>query len=87
MQDLKQGKRKVKIGMVLSDKMDKSRVVIVERRVKHPLYAKIMKKSSKFMAHDEQNLSHAGDIVKIFETRPLSKRKRWRVVEVIEKAK
>jgi len=79
--------RKVKIGIVASDKMTKSRVVTVQRFVKHPLYKKYVKKTSRFMAHDEENQSHAGDVVKIMETRPLSARKRWRLVEVIERAK
>ncbi len=79
--------RKVKIGIVASDKMTKSRVVTVQRFVKHPLYKKYVKKTSRFMAHDELNDSHAGDVVKIMETRPLSARKRWRLVEVIERAK
>ena len=81
------GRRKVIQGVVSSDKMDKSRVVVVERRVKHPLYKKYVKKTSKFMAHDEQNDSHIGDTVKIMETRPLSKNKRWRLVEIVERAK
>ena len=81
------GQRKVIQGVVSSDKMDKSRVVVVERRVKHPLYKKYVKKTSKFMAHDEQNDSHIGDTVRIMETRPLSKNKRWRLVEVVERAK
>lgn len=79
--------RKVIQGVVSSDKMDKSRVVIVERRVKHPLYKKYVKKTSKFMVHDEKNDSHIGDTVRIMETRPLSKRKRWRLVEIVERAK
>lgn len=79
--------RKVKIGRVLSDKMNKSRVIVSERSVRHPLYGKFIKKSSKFMTHDENNESHIGDVVKIMETRPLSKKKRWRLVEIIEKAK
>ena len=79
--------RKTKIGIVSSDKMNKSRVVIVERSVKHPLYQKYVKRTSKFMAHDEQNESHAGDLVKIMETRPLSRLKRWRVIEILERAK
>ena len=81
------GTRKVIQGIVSSDKMDKSRVVVVERRVKHPLYKKYVKKTSKFMAHDEQNESHIGDTVKIMEARPLSKNKRWRLVEIVERAK
>lgn len=79
--------RKIKIGRVLSDKMNKSRVIVSERNVRHPLYGKFIKKTSKFMAHDENNESHVGDVVKIMETRPLSKNKRWRLVEIIEKAK
>lgn len=81
------GRRKSITGIVSSDKMDKSRVIVVERRVKHPLYKKYVKKTSKFMAHDEKNESHIGDTVRITETRPLSRRKRWRLVEIIEKAK
>lgn len=81
------GRRKVIQGVVASDKMDKSRVVVVERRVKHPLYKKYVKKTSRFMAHDEQNDSHTGDTVVIMETRPLSKNKRWRLVEIVERAK
>ena len=79
--------RKVRIGKVVSDKMDKSIVVSVERRVKHAIYGKYVKKSSRFMAHDEQNECGIGDTVRIMETRPMSKRKRWRLVEIIEKAK
>jgi small subunit ribosomal protein S17 len=81
------GRRKVIQGVVASDKMDKSCVVVVERRVKHPLYKKYVKKTSRFMAHDEQNDSHIGDTVIIMETRPLSKNKRWRLVEIVERAK
>lgn len=81
------GKRKTKIGKVISNKMDKSIVVAVERLVKHPLYRKYLKKTSKFMAHDEDNQCQIGDVVKIMETRPLSKRKRWRLVEILEKVK
>lgn len=84
---MERNKRKVKIGTVASDKMEKSRVVLVERFIKHPLYAKYVKKSSKFMIHDEKNESHAGDVVKIMETRPLSARKRWRLVQILERAK
>lgn len=79
--------RKERIGVVTSDKMDKSIVVSVERKVKHPKYGKFVKKTSKFVAHDEKNDSHIGDTVKIMETRPLSKTKNWRLVEVIERAK
>ena len=79
--------RKVRIGKVVSDKMDKSIVVTVERRVKHPTYGKFLKKTSRFMAHDENNECGIGDTVRIMETRPLSKRKRWRLIEIIAKAK
>jgi len=79
--------RKIKIGRVQSDKMNKSRVIVSERSVRQPLYGKFIKKTSKFMVHDENNESHVGDIVKVMETRPLSKNKRWRLVEIIEKAK
>ncbi|MHC2994283.1 MAG: 30S ribosomal protein S17 [Candidatus Atribacteria bacterium] len=81
------GKIKTKIGIVVSDSMEKSVVIKVEYLVSHPLYKKRIKKSSKFMAHDEKNVCSIGDKVKIAETRPLSKRKRWRVVEIIEKSK
>ncbi len=79
--------RKERTGQVISDKMDKSIVVSVQRKVKHPIYGKFIRKTSRFMAHDEKNECGIGDTVKIFETRPLSKRKRWRLVEVLEKAK
>ncbi|MGD1844231.1 MAG: 30S ribosomal protein S17 [Salibacteraceae bacterium] len=79
--------RKERIGIVTSDKMAKSIVVSVERKVKHPKYGKFVKKTKKFVAHDEQNECGIGDTVRIMETRPLSKRKNWRLVEVIEKAK
>jgi len=79
--------RKVKIGKVVSDKMDKTVVIAIERLVQHPLYKKSIKKTVKFKAHDENNDSHTGDIVSIMETRPLSKDKRWRVVEVLERVK
>lgn len=78
--------RKERIGLVVSDKMDKSIVVAIKRQVKHPIYGKIIKKTTKLMAHDEQNDAHEGDVVKIMETRPLSKNKRWRLVEVMERA-
>jgi small subunit ribosomal protein S17 len=81
------GRRKTKTGKVVSDKMDKSIVVSVERLVRHPLYRKYFRKTSKFTAHDEENQCGVGDTVRIMETRPLSKTKRWRLVEVIEKAK
>jgi small subunit ribosomal protein S17 len=79
--------RKTRVGVVVSNKMDKSIVVSVERRVKHPAYGKFMKKTTKFFAHDERNECLEGDTVKIMETRPLSKLKRWRLVEIIERAK
>ncbi|EOZ99790.1 SSU ribosomal protein S17p (S11e) [Indibacter alkaliphilus LW1] len=79
--------RKERIGKVVSNKMDKSITVAVERRVKHPIYGKFVAKTTKFMAHDETNDAKEGDIVKISETRPLSKNKRWRLVEIIERAK
>ncbi len=79
--------RKERIGVVTSDKMDKSVVVMVERRVMHPKYGKFVKRSSKFMAHDENGEAHIGDTVRISETRPMSKQKRWRVVEIMERAK
>ena len=79
--------RKTRIGKVVSDKMDKTVVVAVERLVQHPLYKTAVKKTVKFKAHDENNESHIGDTVEIMETRPLSKDKRWRVVEILEKAK
>jgi small subunit ribosomal protein S17 len=79
--------RKERIGTVTSNKMDKSVVVSVERKVKHPKYGKFVKKTTKFVAHDEKNECGIGDVVKIMETRPLSKTKCWRLVEVIEKAK
>jgi len=79
--------RKVRTGRVVSDKMDKTRVILVEGLMKHPLYEKTIKRTKKFKAHDENNESREGDLVRIMETRPLSKDKRWRIVEVIEKTK
>ena len=79
--------RKERIGVVVSNKMDKSIVILVERKVKHPKYGKFVKKSTKFMAHDEKNEAGMGDTVRIMETRPLSKKKCWRLVEIVEKAK
>ena len=81
------GMRKTRIGVVVSDKMDKTIVVTIRTRVKHPLYGKIMNRTSKIKAHDEENQCGIGDTVKIMETRPLSKEKHWRLVEIIEKAK
>ena len=79
--------RKTRTGKVLSNKMDKTIVVAVENHVKHPLYGKIVKKTYKLKAHDENNECQIGDIVKVMETRPISKDKRWRLVEIVEKAK
>ena len=79
--------RKLRSGVVVSDLMDKSITVLVERRLKHPLYGKFVKMSKKFMTHDENNDAKSGDKVRIMETRPLSKLKRWRLVEITEKAK
>jgi|TARA_A100001388_G_scaffold92637_1_gene67112 small subunit ribosomal protein S17 len=79
--------RKERIGIVTSNKMEKSIVVSIQRRVKHPLYGKFVKTTSKFLAHDNNNDCNEGDKVKIMETRPLSKRKNWRLVEIIERAK
>ena len=81
------GMRKTRTGVVVSDKMDKTIVVEIRTRVKHPLYGKIMNRTIKLKAHDEQNQAGIGDTVKVMETRPLSKDKRWRLVEIIEKAK
>jgi len=79
--------RKIRTGVVTSNKMDKTVTVVIERKVKHPLYGKFVKKSTKFHAHDDKNECSIGDLVKIMETRPLSKTKRWRLVEVVEKVK
>jgi small subunit ribosomal protein S17 len=79
--------RKVRIGRVVSNKMEKSCVVAVERKIKHPKYGKFMKKTTKLMVHDESNECGIGDTIRVMETRPLSKNKRWRLVEIIEKAK
>ncbi|MDR1764801.1 MAG: 30S ribosomal protein S17 [Lachnospiraceae bacterium] len=79
--------RKTRTGKVVSDKMDKTIVVAIENRVKHPLYGKIVKRTIKLKAHDEKNECGIGDTVKVMETRPLSKEKRWRLVEILEKAK
>jgi small subunit ribosomal protein S17 len=79
--------RKEIVGKVLKNKMEKSIIVSVERKVQHPMYGKFLKKTSTFMAHDEKNECNVGDIVQLMETRPLSKNKRWRLVQIIEKAK
>ena len=81
------GSRKEIVGKVVSSKMDKSITVTIERKVKHPMYGKFVKKTSRFHAHDEKNECGVGDIVKLMETRPLSKLKRWRLVNIVEKAK
>lgn len=78
--------RKVRQGLVVSDKMDKTIVVLVERMTSHPLYKKRIKRSKKYHAHDAENTCHEGDIVEIMETRPLSKKKRWRVTKIVKKA-
>jgi small subunit ribosomal protein S17 len=85
--DRQRAQRKVREGLVVSDKMEKTVVVQVEDRVKHPLYGKVMRRTSKLKAHDEQNACGIGDRVLLMETRPLSATKRWRVVEILEKAK
>jgi small subunit ribosomal protein S17 len=81
------GRRKVRTGVVVSDKMDKTVLVRIDRQVRHALYGKIVRRSSKLAAHDEQNDAHTGDTVRVMEVRPLSKSKRWRVVEIVERAK
>ena len=81
------GMRKTRVGVVISDKMDKTIVVAVKTRVRHPLYGKIMNRTTKIKAHDEKNECGIGDTVRVMETRPLSHDKRWRLVEIIEKAK
>ena len=83
----KRNLRKEKVGIVTSDKMEKTIVVSVERKIMHPKYGKFIKRTSKFFAHDEKRDAHTGDLVRITETRPLSKNKNWRLVEVVEKAK
>lgn len=83
----KRGLRKTRIGVVVSSKMEKSIVISMEKRVAHPLYKKYFKKTTKLMAHDEANECRPGDLVKVMETRPISKNKMWRVVEIVEKAK
>ncbi len=85
--DQKRGFRKVREGLVVSDKMNKTVVVEVEDRVKHPLYGKVLRRTSKLKAHDEQNSAGVGDRVLLMETKPLSATKRWRLVEILEKAK
>lgn len=80
-------RRKTRTGVVSSNKMTKTITVAVERKIKHPIYGKFLKKTTKFHAHDEENTAGIGDVVRIMETRPMSKTKRWRLVEIIEKAK
>lgn len=84
---LERTRRKVRQGKVTSNKMEKTVIVTVERRVRHPLYGKFMTRSKKFAAHDENNDCHEGDVVEIMETRPLSKTKTWRVIRIVERAK
>ena len=84
---MERGLRKNKIGRVVSDKMDKTIVVAVETKVRHPLYGKTMNRTTKFKAHDENNEAHVGDVVEIMQTRQLSKDKCWRVIEILERAK
>ena len=81
------GNRKTRVGIVVSDKMDKTIVVAIKTRVKHRLYGKILNRTTKLKAHDENNTCSVGDVVKVMETRPLSREKRWRLVEIVEKAK
>ena len=85
--ELQRGIRKTQVGMVVSDKMDKTVVVAVKTKVKHPLYGKTINRTTRFKVHDEENVCGVGDKVKIMETRPISKDKRWRLAEIIEKAK
>ena len=84
---IQRNSRKTRVGMVVSDKMQKTVVVSIERRVQHPVYGKMVRRTKKLKAHDEQNEAKTGDTVRIMETRPLSKDKRWRVVEIIERAR
>jgi small subunit ribosomal protein S17 len=85
--EIERGSRKVRVGTVLSDKMEKTVIVGVTRRVAHPLYGKQVNRTKKYYAHDEDGQARQGDMVRIVETRPLSKQKRWRLVEIVEKAK
>ena len=82
---MQRGSRKVRVGKVVSDKMDKTIVVAVERNKRHPLYGKIIRRTKNYMVHDESNECKAGDKVRIMETRPLSRKKRWRLIDIIEK--
>ena len=87
MEELQRGYRKTRVGTVVSDKMDKTIVVAIKTKVRHPLYGKMVNRTRKFKAHDEENQCGIGDTVRIMETRPISKDKRWRLVEIIERAK
>ncbi len=87
MEEKQRAARKERVGVVVSDKMQKSITVAIKRQVKHPIYGKFVKRTTKLLAHDEQDDAHVGDTVRIMETRPLSKNKRWRLVEVVERAK
>lgn len=84
---IERSKRKQRTGRVVSDKMDKTITVAIERQIKHPIYGKFITKTRKHMAHDDKNEARPGDLVRIMETRPLSRHKRWRLIEIIEKAK
>jgi small subunit ribosomal protein S17 len=86
-QTAQRGMRKTRVGRVVSDKMQKTVVVALERRVEHPVYGKMVKRTKKVKAHDEENSAKAGDLVRIAETKPLSRDKRWRLVEIVERAK
>ena len=85
--DAGRGRRKVRTGVVVADAMDKTVLVKIDRKITHPLYKKTVRRSSKLAAHDEGNEAHVGDTVRVMETRPMSKTKRWRVVEIVERAK
>ena len=85
--NVERSRRKVRVGRVVSDKMDKTRVVVIERLVQHPEYKRYVRTRKKYTVHDEENQCHEGDLVRFMETRPLSKTKRWRLVEIVEKAK
>jgi small subunit ribosomal protein S17 len=87
MEELTRNLRKTRVGVVTSNKMQKTIAVTTERKLRHPIYGKFVKRSKSFIAHDENNDANIGDVVKIMETRPLSKLKRWRLVEIIERAK
>jgi small subunit ribosomal protein S17 len=84
---MERNRRKTRIGRVVSNKMDKSITIAVDRQIKHPIYGKFITKTTKYMAHDEENGANIGDVVRIMETRPLSKRKNWRLMQILERAK